>query len=576
MKWATAAASSTLVAALAAAALVEPDPAAAADPAPDFSYFKERIEPVLQTVCAQCHAGKGQGQFKLIVHAPGVPFPDAEHKVNYETVLKLVVPGKPAESKFLQKPLAERGGGVKHGGNERIFRGTDAYRAWTDFINGVKGSGSGSSAPPPAADGQPDFGFFLARIEPVLLTVCAQCHAGAGRGQFALITHGGGTRFPLADHRKNYDTVMKLLTPKKPMESRFLLKPLAEKDGGMKHGGNDRIVKGDPNYVAWVDFINGVKGPPVPAETVPEEETLPTVLDKGLVLQAEEMAARGDVAPATPEGAQGRVIAPGAAGGRLTARFRVGRTGDYALTFRVAGAARGLRVRVDGGEPMDVDVPREGWADVSPRVALDGGKPLEARLGALLVTEQGTLRMDGREGTARFLAPADLPHTKVEAKVSLPDGDDVGLVDAWLLFDCLDAENGKFAGISDGGRRFVIGVIEAGRPRVVASKPMPPDAKRETLGVDLSHGVAVARLDGKPIAFVNFDRNLGAARFGFLTHGLATVTEMSAKMGLDEVYRMRLSQGGVVHLRRGSHSLEFELMPSGAALDTATVKETAP
>ena len=558
--------------ALVVGSALAPRSATAADAPPDFNFFKQRIEPVLQSVCAQCHAGKGQGAFALIVHAPGVPFPDAEHRKNYEIVLKLLVPGKPDQSKFLLKPLAEKDGGVKHGGNDRIFKGTDGYRTWVDFINGVKGTAAPTSV---TGDGAPDFGLFYARIEPVLLSVCAQCHAGAGRGQLGLVTHVGGTKFPLADHRKNYDTVMKLLVPKKPLESRFLLKPLAEKDGGMKHGGNDRIYKGDANYLAWLDFINGVKGPPPPEDETPEEETLPTVQDKGLVLQAEDMAAQGDISPASPEGAQGRVVAPGPGGGRLTARFRVGRTSDYGLTFRVAGGARGLKVRVDGGEPMDVDVAREGWTEAAPRVALDGGKPLEARLGKQAVAE-GALAMDGREGVARYLSPADLPHTTLEAKITLPPGDEEGLVDAWLLFDCLDAENGKFVGISDGGRKVVMGVLEAGRPRVVTSKPKPPELKGETLGVDLLNGVAVGRVDGRPVLFVNFDRNLGAARFGFLTHGLATVREMSAKMGLDEVYRMRLSQGGVVHLRRGNHSLEFELLPSGAALDAATVKEMAP
>ena len=70
--------------ALVVGSALAPRSAAAADAPPDFNFFKQRIEPVLQSVCAQCHAGKGQGTFALIVHAPGVPFPDAEHRKNYD------------------------------------------------------------------------------------------------------------------------------------------------------------------------------------------------------------------------------------------------------------------------------------------------------------------------------------------------------------------------------------------------------------------------------------------------------------------------------------------------------------
>ena len=113
--------------------------------------------------------------------------------------------------------------------------GTAAYKAWTEFIDGAKGTAPAAPAPAPSsAPGQPDFGYFVARVEPVLLNVCAQCHAGAGKGQFALVTHVGGTRFPLADHRKNFDTVVKLLVAGKPDQSKFLLKPLAERDGGVQ------------------------------------------------------------------------------------------------------------------------------------------------------------------------------------------------------------------------------------------------------------------------------------------------------------------------------------------------------
>lgn len=551
--------------------------ALAADPTPDFAFFKEKIEPVLQSVCSECHAGKGRGQFALIVHAPGAPFPEAEHRKNYDTVVKLLVAGKPEQSKFLLKPLAVRDGGVAHEGGDRIFRGTPAYRAWTDFINGVKGAGggmpAGASATTTATPGQPDLGFFVARIEPTLQSVCSQCHAGRGRGQFALVTHLAGAPFPLADHRKNYDTVLRLLVPGKPEQSRFLLKPLAVADGGIAHEGGDRIAKGDANHRNWTDFINGVKGPPPPEDAPPEPEA-PVVAAKGLVLEGESLALSGDLRVEDGPGGA-KVVRPGPAGGRLTGTFRVTRTGEFALALRLLAGTRGVRVRVDGGEPLDVEGPKEGLAEVSPRLPLDGNKPLDGRVGRVRIEGEAVL-LDGRETAARFLGTGDVPHSRVEAVFSMPEPDEPGRDDAWLLFDCIDPDNGKFFGLADGGRRVVMGVLEGGRPRVIRSAPRPEGAEPKRLGVDLVDGIAFGRVDGTAVLSVNFDRGLGAQRFGFMTHGAATVTALAALRGGEEVYRLRPAEGGVLHLARGEHAIEVELPPSGAGLDSLTVKDTIP
>ncbi|MCC7139313.1 MAG: hypothetical protein IT460_12900 [Planctomycetes bacterium] len=569
--------------AVAMAAFVGAPAAQAADPVPDLAFFREKVEPVLMAVCAQCHAGKGKGQLGLVVHAPGAPVPEADSKKNLDTVSKLLVPGKPEQSRFLLKPLAERDGGVKHEGGDRIFKGTPAYRAWTDFIRGEKGSAKPAApaaskpaapAPAPTATGQPDFGFFVARIEPVLMGVCAQCHAGTGKGQFALITHAPGTRFPEADHRRNFETVLRLLVPGKPELSRFLLKPLAERDGGMKHEGGDRISKGDANHKAWTDFIRGEKGPPPPVDEPDPDEGVPVVPMTGLVLEAEDGPLEGGATKGPADGAKGAAVLPGPAGGRVSLRVRAPRRADYLLALRAGPGASGFRLRVDGGGPLDVPASAEGFAEVGPAVPLDGGRPLEGRVGRVVVDGEA-VAMDGREGVARWLSPADLPHTKVAAVVNVPGTDDPGRDDAWLLFDALDAENGKFFGLSDGGRRLVMGVVEAGRPRIVKSAEAPEvGGKRPVaLSVDLLDGVAVGRVDGKPLLAVNFDRNLGAARFGFLTHGVVVVRSMIAARGGEEVYRSKFATGGVFPWSKGVHVVEVELLPGGAALDAVVVRE---
>ncbi len=453
------------------------------------------------------------------------------------------------------------------------------------------------AADPPSPT--PDFAFFTERIEPVVLTVCAQCHAGKGHGQYALIVHAEGAPFPEAERRKNYETILKLLVPGKPEQSKFLLKPLAVKDGGVLHEGGDRIFKGTPTYRAWVDFIDGVKGTaaPAPTSTMPAKmpmpgagskdppatppappEEIPAVTERGLVLEAERLVLSGGarVADSAEKDSGGKkVVAAGPAGGRATAKFRVARTGEYAFALRLSAAETGVRVRVDGGEPLDVAAPKAGIAEALPSIPLDGGKPLDGRSGRLAVAGD-SFEMDGRQAVARFLSPADLPHSRLDATISLPEPDDAGRDDAWLLFDCLDPDNGKFFGLSDGGRRVVMGVLEGGRPRVIRAVPTPSGSPGERLTVDLADGVAFGRLDGKALLFVNFDRNLGAARFGFLTHGLATVRSLVATRGAEEVHRLRPSEGGVLRLRSGTHSVEVELMAGGASVAALTVKDTIP
>jgi hypothetical protein len=293
------------------------------------------------------------------------------------------------------------------------------------------------------------------------------------------------------------------------------------------------------------------------------------------VLQAEGLTKTGDVADVVLAGAVGQATGPGATGGRLHGVFRTGRSGEYALSLRVGPGSRGFRVRVDDGEFMDVAPSRDAVGDVSPHVPLDGGKPLDWRHGRITV-EGEAIRLEGQGAEASFFVPVDLAHTRIDARVSMPAADDPAHDDLLLLFDCLDEANGKFFGLADAGRRVVMGVIENRRPRVVKSIPRPEGSAGESLGIVLQPGVAVGRLDGKPVMFVNFDSGLGAARFGFLTHGSATVRECVVLHGAEEVHRLKASLGGVLHLRRGNHTFDVDLLPGSGPVDSVTIKEAAP
>src|SRR5262249_56198905 len=123
-------------------------------------------------------------------------------------------------------------------------------------------------------------------------------------------------------------------------------------EGGTETAGGDRIDKADAHYKRWGDFINGVRGPPPPADVAAVEGA--KVAEKGLVLQAEDMQRGGDATVVDLEGGGGKAVAPGAGGGSLVARFVAPRPADYAVTLRVGKGTRPLRLRIDGGEFVEV------------------------------------------------------------------------------------------------------------------------------------------------------------------------------------------------------------------------------
>lgn len=553
-----------------AGALLAPSATHAADPPPpDFEFFKASVAPILETQCAECHANprKRLGKF-FLKPMPGRTVREAHHRDNFETVLGLIEPGNPAGSLWLLKALGPGQGGVTHKGGVPVGLNSREYGAMVDFINGVTPV-KRSFEPPRTVEGQPDFAFFVARIAPTLAQVCAQCHAAPGQGKFSLVVAGRGAPLTLERHYANFRTVLGLSTPGKPLASRFLLKPLAVADGGVPHKGGDRIRKGDPNYVNWLAFLAGERGPELPRAA--REGDVP-VLEAALVLEAERMEQAGDlVEHADPVAKEQRWVAGGARGGRLTQAFRVPEAGDYVVALGVRDGPGFLSLSLDDGAPVEIEVPGGGATDVGPALLLDGKAGLRAQRGDLTLVE-GRLRLDGRGSEASFLLPAEKDHRAIEALLRLPPEEDGG-EDGYVLFDMLDGDNGKLAGLTDGGRRFVMGVIEGGQPRILATAkafPPPHGATGRTVRVDLLDGVAIGRLDGQPLAFLHLDRHLGQGALGCRAHGVLEVERLAA---IDQfpIHTAVFGLGPILRLPAGVHTLGVELPPGGPALDRVTL-----
>jgi hypothetical protein len=111
-----------------------------------YEFFKSNVQPIFlkhrpgHARCIVCHAGANNAM-RLTPLAPGAAnFTDEQSKTNFETVSRIVTPGKPTESHFLMHPLApEFGGGLYHSGG-RQFETTDDpdWKAMAAWVNGAK------------------------------------------------------------------------------------------------------------------------------------------------------------------------------------------------------------------------------------------------------------------------------------------------------------------------------------------------------------------------------------------------------------------------------------------------------
>jgi hypothetical protein len=88
----------------------------------DYEFFKTRVEPIFlkkrstdHARCYLCHQIRIHtgGPLSLQTLLPGMTFwTEEQSRQNFETVSKLVVPGDPASSLFLRKPMSPEAGGL--------------------------------------------------------------------------------------------------------------------------------------------------------------------------------------------------------------------------------------------------------------------------------------------------------------------------------------------------------------------------------------------------------------------------------------------------------------------------------
>jgi YVTN family beta-propeller protein len=121
--------------------------------APDFQTFKTLVEPIFlkerpgHARCYGCHVLSNR-VFHLATLTPGLTdWTDEQSRQNFETVLPLLVPGKPGSSRLLLHPLApEAGGDAFHSGGRQFASREDPD--WIAMAEWVRSGSAPTSAKP--------------------------------------------------------------------------------------------------------------------------------------------------------------------------------------------------------------------------------------------------------------------------------------------------------------------------------------------------------------------------------------------------------------------------------------------
>ena len=138
---------SLLLSTVAAIAVVLPA-AVSAQPKPvlDYGFYRSRVEPIFlkkrpeHVRCYVCHSDSNSA-FKLQKLPEKSKFwSEEQSRHNFEVASKLVVPGDPASSMLLLRPLAPEAGGMPYhsGGRQFASKNDPDWKILAQWVNGEK------------------------------------------------------------------------------------------------------------------------------------------------------------------------------------------------------------------------------------------------------------------------------------------------------------------------------------------------------------------------------------------------------------------------------------------------------
>jgi len=246
----------------------------------DYEAFKTRVQPILMAPrkgnarCVACHATGGGNSYLEPLPPGSTTYTEEQTRRNFERVQRLVTPGEPLKSLLLVNPLAQEAGGSHWHGGGKHWRSQDDPE-WQALASWVRTSSTGKLPPPaaaPAAAPAPaapaallDYEAFKTRVQPILMAPrkgnarCVACHATGGGNSYLEPLPPGSTTYTEEQTRRNFERVLRLVTPGEPLKSLLLVNPLAPEAGGSHwHGGGKHWQS--QNNQEWQTLAAWVRG----------------------------------------------------------------------------------------------------------------------------------------------------------------------------------------------------------------------------------------------------------------------------------------------------------------------------
>ena len=119
----------------------------------------------------------------------------------------------------------------------------------------------------PASPAELDFEYYRTQVEPIFLekregfTRCVVCHAGDERAAFLEGLAPGAATWDEEQSRRNFESVLGLVTAGDPLASRLLMHPLEPAAGGDEFhtGGRQFSSQDDPQFRTLAAWVRGEK-----------------------------------------------------------------------------------------------------------------------------------------------------------------------------------------------------------------------------------------------------------------------------------------------------------------------------
>jgi len=235
----------------------------------DFEFYRTRVEPIFLKKrpglarCYVCHSANNTGLRLQPLPRGATSWTEEQSRRNFQSVSQLVVPGDPLSSRLLMHPLAHSAGGDPfHGGGQQFASQNDPD--WQTLADWVRRAGTAGSAGQSTTSGESlDFGYYRAHVEPMFLkqrengAMCYNCHSVINTRLRLERLSPGRTFWTQEQSRRNFEAVVRLVTPGEPLKSRLLLHPLAPEAGGdpMHTGGKFWKSQADPEWQMLAEWV---------------------------------------------------------------------------------------------------------------------------------------------------------------------------------------------------------------------------------------------------------------------------------------------------------------------------------